>query len=120
MSSDTNPMLDPGTANRIRSEIENNPIVLYMNGTPIFPQCSASAQASQLLDLLGIPYKSIDVAQDPTIREGMRKYSHWPTFPQIYIASTFVGGVDILREMYETGELQKIADELTSTQESEK
>lgn len=112
MTTDPQAMLDPGTINRIRSEIESHDIVLYMNGTPVFPQCSASAQASQILDLTGFPYKSIDVSQDSGIREGMRKFSNWPTFPQIYVAGIFLGGADVLREMYQTGELQKILEEL--------
>ena len=88
---------DASVAERIRSEIQNNDIVLYMKGTPIFPQCGPSAQAVQILGVIGVNYKSVDVLADPSLRQCIRDFSNWPTLPQLYIKGEFIGGNDIMR-----------------------
>lgn len=100
--------MDPNVANRIRSDIESNDVVLYMKGTPVFPQCGFSSQAVQMLNLLGVTFKSIDVLADPGTRQGIKDFSNWPTIPQLYIKGEFVGGCDIMREMFQSGELQQL------------
>ncbi len=99
--------MDPVVAERIRNDIESNDIVLYMKGTPVFPQCGFSAQAVQILNMLGTPFKGVDVLADPGIRQGIKDYSNWPTIPQLYVKGEFIGGCDIMREMLQSGELQK-------------
>ncbi|MCE2491852.1 MAG: Grx4 family monothiol glutaredoxin [Alphaproteobacteria bacterium] len=109
-----NPVFD-----RIRQEIDGQPVVLFMKGTPVFPQCGFSAAVVQALTLLGVQFKGVDVLADPQIREGIKAFSDWPTIPQLYVKGEFVGGCDIIREMYENGELKQIfADRGISTQES--
>ena len=100
---DDNPVFD-----RIRGDVEENDVVLYMKGTPVFPQCGFSAATVQALTLLGVKFKGIDVLQDPGLRDGIKEFSSWPTIPQLYIKGEFVGGCDIVREMYETGELSEL------------
>lgn len=101
--------MDTDSANpvfeRIRTEIESTPVVLFMKGTPIFPQCGFSALAVQVLSHLGVKFKSVDVLTEPKIREGIKEFSNWPTIPQLYVDKEFIGGADIIREMYESGEL---------------
>ena len=99
---------EQGTAERIRAEVESNEIVLFMNGTPVFPQCSPSAQAVQILGILGVKYKSIDVLTDPSLRPVLAKVSNWPTLPQLYVKGAFIGGCDIMREMFQNGELHQL------------
>lgn len=101
-------MIDPAVAERIRSETMSNDVVLYMKGTPVFPQCGFSAQAVQILAMLGVNYKGVDVLADPSVRQGIKDFSNWPTIPQLYVKGEFVGGCDIMREMLQSGELQKI------------
>jgi monothiol glutaredoxin len=96
---------------RIRQEVSGNPVVLYMKGTPVFPQCGFSAAVVQILSHLGVKFKGIDVLADPEIRQGIKEFSNWPTIPQLYVKGEFVGGCDIIREMYETGELQQVLEE---------
>lgn len=96
---------------RIKSELEKDDIVLFMKGTPVFPQCGFSAAVAQILGILGVTYHSIDVLQDSEIRQGIKDFTNWPTIPQLYIKGEFVGGCDIIREMYESGELQQMFDE---------
>lgn len=91
---------------RIRKDIESNPVVLFMKGTPMFPQCGFSAAVAQTLDLLGVTYKSVNVLDDPEIRDGIKGFSNWPTLPQLYVKGKFVGGADIVRDMANSGELQ--------------
>jgi monothiol glutaredoxin len=91
---------------RIKQDIADNPIVLYMKGTPVFPQCGFSAAVVQILTTVGVKFKGIDVLADPEIRNGIKEFSNWPTIPQLYVKGEFVGGCDIIREMYENGELQ--------------
>ena len=91
---------------RIKHDITDNPVLLYMKGTPVFPQCGFSAAVVQILTTMGVKFKGIDVLADPEIREGIKVFSQWPTIPQLYVKGEFVGGCDIIREMYESGELQ--------------
>lgn len=101
-------MINPTVAERIRSEIASSDVVVFMKGTPVFPQCGFSAQAVQIFSMLSVRFKSIDVLVDPSLHQGVKDYSNWPTLPQIYIKGDFIGGSDILREMLQTGELQKM------------
>jgi len=93
---------------RIDREIGSHPVVLFMKGTPIFPQCGFSALVVQVLSHMGVKFKSIDVLTEPDIREGIKEFSNWPTIPQLYVNKEFVGGADIVREMYESGELSQL------------
>lgn len=104
-------MLDQATEERIKQEVSSNDVVLFMKGTAIFPQCGFSATAVQILSHLNVKFQGIDVLSDPSIREGIKVYSEWPTIPQLYIKGEFVGGCDIMREMFETGELQSYLDD---------
>ncbi|HVG82819.1 MAG TPA: Grx4 family monothiol glutaredoxin [Methylomirabilota bacterium] len=99
----TNPVFE-----RIRQEIGQNDVVLYMKGTPVFPQCGFSAAVVQVLSQLGVKFKGIDVLTDPSLRQGIKEFSQWPTIPQLYVKGEFVGGCDIIREMYSSGELQEM------------
>jgi monothiol glutaredoxin len=98
-------MSNPPIFDRIKQDLSANDVVLYMKGTPVFPQCGFSAAVVQVLSHLGIPFKGIDILADPELREGIKVYSNWPTIPQLYVKGEFVGGCDIVREMFETGEL---------------
>jgi monothiol glutaredoxin len=93
---------------RIRHDITQNDVVLYMKGSAVFPQCGFSAAVVQLLDNLGVRYKDIDVLSDPGLRQAIKDFTNWPTIPQLYIKGEFVGGADIVREMYACGELQEL------------
>ncbi|MBO6639514.1 MAG: Grx4 family monothiol glutaredoxin [Roseitalea sp.] len=90
----------------IDNEVKGNDVVLFMKGTPGFPQCGFSGQVVQILDYLGVDYKGVNVLADDDLREGIKTYSNWPTIPQLYIKGEFVGGCDIVREMFQAGELQ--------------
>jgi monothiol glutaredoxin len=90
---------------QIQSEVTNNDVVLFMKGTPQFPQCGFSSQVVQILDYLGVPYASVNVLADDSIRQGIKDYSNWPTVPQLYVKGEFIGGCDIVREMFQSGEL---------------
>jgi monothiol glutaredoxin len=90
---------------RIKQDIADNPVVLFMKGTPVFPQCGFSAAVVQILTHLGVKFKGIDVLADPEIRQGIKEFSSWPTIPQLYVKGEFIGGCDIVREMFESGEL---------------
>jgi monothiol glutaredoxin len=91
----------------IDNEVKSNDVVLFMKGTPQFPQCGFSGQVVQILDHLGVPYKGLNVLESMDLREGIKAYSNWPTIPQLYIKGEFVGGCDIIREMFQAGELQQ-------------
>ncbi|MEN3951125.1 Grx4 family monothiol glutaredoxin [Iodidimonas sp. SYSU 1G8] len=91
----------------IKSELEKNDIVLFMKGSPLFPQCGFSATAVEILNRMAVPFKGINVLSDDTVRNGIKEFSDWPTIPQLYVKGEFVGGCDIMREMYETGELHE-------------
>ena len=92
----------------IDNEVKANDVVLFMKGTPQFPQCGFSGQVVQILDHLGVAYKGINVLEDPGLREGIKQFSDWPTIPQLYVKGEFVGGCDIIREMFQAGELQQL------------
>jgi monothiol glutaredoxin len=96
------------TKDKISNLIEENKILLFMKGNPKFPQCGFSSLACQILDASGANYETVDVLQDQDVREGIKTYSNWPTIPQLYINKEFIGGADIMREMYESGELTKV------------
>jgi monothiol glutaredoxin len=93
---------------RIESDIKSNDVVLYMKGTPVFPQCGFSSAVVQVLTHMGVKFKGINVLEDPEIRNGIKEYANWPTIPQLYVKGEFVGGCDIVREMYQTGELAEM------------
>lgn len=93
---------------KIQEQVSNNKVMLYMKGTPQFPQCGFSGRAVQLLQECGAEFASVDVLSDPEIRQGIKEFSNWPTIPQLYVGGQFVGGSDIMMEMYQKGELQKL------------
>jgi monothiol glutaredoxin len=93
---------------RIEALVKSNDVVLFMKGTALFPQCGFSSRAIAILDHLGVAYETIDVLQDQDIRNGIKDYSDWPTIPQLYVKGEFVGGSDIMMEMFESGELQQL------------
>ena len=96
---------------RIRSQVTGSPVVLFMKGTPQMPQCGFSAMAVQVLQACGVQqFASVNVLADPEIRQGIKEYANWPTIPQLYVNGEFVGGSDIMREMYQSGELQKLLE----------
>ena len=97
--------MDENTRQRIQTEVDTNDVLLFMKGTPVFPQCGFSAAVIQVLSHLQIKFNSVNVLEDMDIREGIKHYSDWPTIPQLYVKGEFVGGCDIIREMFETGEL---------------
>jgi monothiol glutaredoxin len=101
-------MLDDTLRQRIDQEVAGNEVVLFMKGTPVFPQCGFSAVVVQVLGHLGVKFKGINVLEDPAIRDGIKEYSSWPTIPQLYVKGEFVGGCDIVREMFESGELTEL------------
>jgi len=90
----------------IDQEVKSNDVLLFMKGTPAFPQCGFSGQVVQILDYLGVDYKGVNVLENMDIREGIKTYSNWPTIPQLYVKGEFLGGCDIVREMFQAGELQ--------------
>jgi monothiol glutaredoxin len=102
----TNPVLDS-----IRKEVESTDVVLFMKGTPQAPQCGFSATVVKILAHLGVPFKGIDVLADPALRQAIKEFSNWPTIPQLYVKGEFVGGCDIVREMFEEGELKEFLAE---------
>jgi monothiol glutaredoxin len=93
---------------RIADIVTTNDVVLFMKGTPLFPQCGFSSKAIAILDHLGVSYESVDVLQDMEIRQGIKSYSDWPTIPQLYVKGEFIGGSDIMMEMFEAGELEEL------------
>lgn len=92
--------------NEIKTLVEGNDVLLFMKGTPVFPQCGFSSVVAKVLDHLQVEYASVNVLEDPAIRDGIKVYSDWPTIPQLYVKGEFVGGCDIIKEMFEAGELQ--------------
>jgi monothiol glutaredoxin len=92
----------------IDETVKNNDVVLFMKGTPQFPQCGFSGQVVQILDHVGAPYAGVNVLDNMDVREGVKEYSNWPTIPQLYVKGEFVGGCDIIREMFQAGELQEL------------
>ena len=103
--------MDNTVHERIRQDVTDNPVVLFMKGSPVFPQCGFSAAVVQILSHLGVKFKGVDVLSDPEIRQAIKEFSNWPTIPQLYVKGEFVGGCDIIREMFETGELQQLFEQ---------
>ena len=103
--------MEEETKNRIQKEIEKEDVLLFMKGSPMFPQCGFSAATVQALQMAGVKFGSVDVLQDAEIREGIKTFSNWPTIPQLYVKGEFVGGCDIVREMQESGELAELFKE---------
>jgi monothiol glutaredoxin len=99
------------STSRIGEIVKKNDVVLFMKGSPLFPQCGFSSRAVTILEHLGVPFESVDVLQDPEIRQGIKEYSDWPTIPQLYVKGEFVGGSDIMLEMFQSGELQQLVGE---------
>jgi len=95
----------------IDNELKGNPVVLFMKGTPQFPMCGFSGQVVQILDYLGVAYKGLNVLENDDLRQGIKSYSNWPTIPQLYVNGEFLGGCDIVREMFQSGELQSVLKE---------
>jgi monothiol glutaredoxin len=95
----------------IQAQIDANPVLLFMKGTPMFPQCGFSARVIQILKHAGVPFKTVNVLEDQEIREGIKAFSTWPTIPQLYVKGEFIGGCDIITEMYQSGELQTLLAE---------
>ena len=102
--------MDQQTNDLIKNEIENNEVCLFMKGTPDAPQCGFSMAVSNILKILEVNFKGINVLENQKLREGIKTYSDWPTIPQLYVKNEFIGGCDIIKEMYESGELQKFLD----------
>jgi monothiol glutaredoxin len=100
---------------RIQDQLKSNPVVLYMKGTPDFPQCGFSASAVRTLEACGAKFQHVNIFEDPVLREALKRYSNWPTYPQLYIGGELVGGSDILNEMYRNGELQSLLAEAGAT-----
>src|SRR6201994_5042850 len=96
------------TQDRLQALVGQNDVLLFMKGSPLFPQCGFSSRAVAILDHLGVEYGSVDVLQDQGIRQGIKQFSDWPTIPQLYVKGEFVGGSDIMMEMYESGELAEL------------
>ena len=104
-------MIDENTRERIQTEVDSNDVLLFMKGTPVFPQCGFSAAVVQVLSHLQVKFNCVNVLEVMDIREGIKHYSDWPTIPQLYVKGEFVGGCDIIREMFETGELSSFLEE---------
>ena len=102
----TNPITD-----RIQGDVTENPVMLYMKGTAMFPQCGFSARVVQILTHLGVPFHTANVLEDPELRDGVKHYSNWPTIPQLYVKGEFIGGCDIVTEMFQSGELETLLAE---------
>ena len=98
-------------ADRIKSLVDEKDVVLFMKGTPTFPQCGFSSTVVQILDYIGADYGAVNVLEDPEIRQGIKDYNNWPTIPQVFVKSEFIGGCDIMKEMFETGELKALMQE---------
>ena len=103
--------MDDNTKNLIQSHIDNNEVCLFMKGTPDAPQCGFSMAVSNMLKILEVNFKGVNVLENQNLREGIKVYSDWPTIPQLYVNKEFVGGCDIVKEMYENGELKKVLEE---------
>jgi monothiol glutaredoxin len=99
-------MSEPSVHDMIEATVTGNPVVLFMKGTPTFPQCGFSSTVVQILDYLGVEYAAVNVLEDAEVREGIKAYSNWPTIPQIYVKGEFLGGCDIAKEMFQSGELK--------------
>jgi monothiol glutaredoxin len=103
--------MDNPVFTEIQSKIDSSPVMLFMKGTPMFPQCGFSARVIQILKHAGVPFDTFNVLEDPEVREGIKEFSNWPTIPQLYVKGEFIGGCDIITEMYQSGELQSLLSE---------
>jgi monothiol glutaredoxin len=101
---------------RIKKQLDTYPVLLYMKGTPDFPQCGFSAKTVSVLRAVGAKFAYINIFEDPEIREGLKRYSNWPTYPQLYVNGELIGGCDIAVELYESGELQQLVESVGATQ----
>lgn len=108
--------LDEETRNRIQTTIDENPVVVFMKGTKHFPQCGFSATVVEVLRRLGTSFEAVNVLEDPAIRQGIKDYANWPTIPQLYVRGQFIGGCDIVRDMFMSGELEPIVREAEGAQ----
>ena len=104
-------MSEPQVFDRIRDEIGKNDVLLFMKGTPVFPQCGFSAAVVEVLSELGVKFHGVNILVDPELRDGIKQFSQWPTIPQLYVKGEFVGGCDIIREMFQAGELLSLLKE---------
>lgn len=102
-------------ADRIQSLIDRNTILIFMKGNRAIPMCGFSAAVIQVFERMGIPYETVDVLEDPEIREGVKRFSNWPTVPQVYVGGKFIGGCDIVRDLYERGELEPMVRDTVAT-----
>lgn len=98
------------TIQRIEAQLKEHPVLLFMKGSPTFPQCGFSARAAQILQQAGVPFTHVNIFEEPEIREALKIYSNWPTFPQLYVQGELIGGSDIMLDMFERGELQPLLD----------
>ena len=103
--------MSTSVAERIKNDVTVNPVMLYMKGNAMFPQCGFSARVVQILTHLGVPFQTANVLEDPELRDGVKQFSQWPTVPQLYVKGEFVGGCDIVTEMYQSGELEALLTE---------
>lgn len=104
-------MTDQAILDHIKETVNANDVVLYMKGTPVFPQCGFSSLTSRILEVVGVDYHSVNVLEDMAVREGIKEFAQWPTIPQLYVKGEFIGGSEIVREMYESGELKTLLAE---------
>ena len=104
-------MSDTAVHQQIKSEIDASPVTLFMKGTPVFPQCGFSARVVQILSHMGVPFRGVNVLESMEVREGIKSFSNWPTIPQLYVKGEFVGGCDIITEMFQSGELATLLSE---------
>ena len=104
---------------RIKQQIDDNPVLLYMKGTPDFPQCGFSGRATQVLQACGVEFASVNIFEDPEIRENLKHFSQWPTFPQLFVDGELVGGSDIMLEMFENGQLQELLANISTKTSSD-
>ncbi len=100
--------MDPLVQDKIQDQVRSTPLMVYMKGTPAMPMCGFSSSVVRVLDQMGVTYESVNVLEDPEIRQGIKEYSNWPTIPQVYLNGEFIGGCDIIIEMFERGELQTL------------
>ncbi len=103
---------------RIKEQVENNPVVIYMKGTPQFPQCGFSSRAAQALQACGVKFSYVNIFADPEIRQSLPHYANWPTFPQLYVSGELVGGCDIILELYQKGELKPMLEQAVEKQQT--
>ena len=103
--------MDPATKEKIENHVKQNRVMLFMKGSKSFPQCGFSGQVVQILGSYGVPFETCNILEDPSVRQGLKEYSDWPTFPQLYISGQFIGGCDIVTELHQSGELKKLLEQ---------